>query len=610
MASCMSNADPPPQLTQPPTLPDPVRPSDGAVPDMGELGLRLQQALEHQRLLVTQLRPAQLAMQNALEGILVTDNAGIVTDVNPAFERMTGFQRAEVVGRKASDLYRWIDTPGLQEEILQHLATSGSWRGSALFGRESGERLDCLTSINNMLDEGGQPVGRVVVFADITELRAAERLLEKTATTDRLTGLPNALKFDQLLQQALEVAEREGHRLAVYFVDVDHFKTINDTLGHHAGDEVLREAARTMGSWMGEDAVLCRRSGDEFLAFQHLTLSAEEFRESVRSFRPEAHIDLAGPPATRVTVQFSSGVALYPDDAQDLESLFRAADGALYAAKERGRNCVEPFTPDIGAQTLRRTQVERRLAQALNDGSLQLAYQPQVDVRTRKVLAFEALCRWHDTELGVVTPAEFVAVALDGGLAPPLGRFVLSQVLKDLPALKARWPQVRVAINTSIQEMSHPDFFRHLVKTLQAAGPSAAHHLEIEITEHALGQITPALLTQLEQLRAIGCKVSMDDFGTGHSSLSRLHQLPLDKIKVDQSFVRQADDARVQAILRAMVEMASALGHDLVFEGVESEASLQNLQAMGARVVQGYAVGRPAALSVWTDAAPPVGSPA
>ena len=599
-------APPPPQ---PPELPQPILPDGPQGPqasETSEAGIKLQRALEQQRRLMSQLRPAQLAMQSALEGILVTDLNGRVTDVNPAFERMTGFSRVEIVGQSAGQLYRWVETPGIQDEILQHLKDHGFWRGAATFASKSGARHDSLTSINMMWDEAGQPQGRVVVFSDITELRDTQRLLEKTATTDRLTGLPNAIKFDQLLEQALRLAQSEGHRLAVFFVDVDHFKSINDTLGHHVGDEVLREAARTMRSWLGHDAVLCRRSGDEFLAFYRINELPEEYRELVRSFRPESVVDLAGPPAARITVHFSAGVAIYPDDAQDLEALFRAADGALYAAKARGRRCVEPFSPDIGAQTDRRMRVERRLARALQDGSLQLAYQPQVDLQSREIVAFEALCRWHDDELGEVSPAEFVAVALDGSLAPPLGRFVLSQVLKDLPTLKTRWPQIRVAINASIQEMAHPEFFTHLRDSMHCAGAQTPHHLEIEVTEHALGQITPALQSQLQALRDLGCQVSMDDFGTGHSSLSRLHQLPLDKIKIDQSFVRQAEDVRVQAILRSVLDMCRALGLEAICEGVETESTLQLLRSMGAQFIQGYAVGRPAPLEQWLNARPQI----
>ena len=593
-----------PSAQQPPDLPEPAPRGAAVAADVSDAGLRLQRALDQQRRLMSQLRPAQLAMQNALEGILVTDNDGVVTDVNPAFERMTGFLRSEIVGQNAGQLYRWVETPEIQEEIVQHLMRRGFWRGAATFASKTGERHDSLTSISIMRDEAGAPQGRVVVFADITELRQTQRLLEKTATTDRLTGLPNALKFDQLLEQALQTAAHQGHRLAVFFVDVDHFKSINDTLGHHVGDEVLREAARTMGDWLGEQAVLCRRSGDEFLAFHPVTQSASEYRALVRTFTPESQIDLAGPPATRITLQFSAGVALFPDDAQDQESLFRAADGALYAAKARGRRCVEPFTQSIGAQTARRMLVERRLALALKEGSLRLAYQPQVDIHTQDILAFEALCRWHDEELGEVSPAEFVAVALDGTLAPPLGRFVLAQVLRDLPAIRAHWPHIRVALNASIQEMSHPDYFRHMTASILQAGPDTAQHLEIEVTEDALGQITPALQSQLQALRDLGCQVSMDDFGTGHSSLSRLHQLPLDKIKIDQSFVRQAQDARVQSILKAVIDMCSALGHEVIFEGVETETTLERLVALGARVVQGYIVGRPEPLLHWVNEPP------
>lgn len=585
----------------PPELPDPVPHDASDAVDAEEAGLRLQRVLEQQRRLMLQLLPAQLAIKNALEGILVTDNAGVVIDVNPAFERMTGFQRSEIVGQSAGQLYRWVETPGIQDEILHHLMTEGAWRGAASFANKSGYRHDSLTSINMMVDEAGQPQGRVVVFSDITELRDTQRLLEKTATTDRLTGLPNAIKFDQLLQQALDEAATQGHRLAVFFVDVDHFKSINDTLGHHAGDEVLREAARAMRGWLGDSAVLCRRSGDEFLAFYRVMQPAEEFRQVVKSFIPESHVELAGPPATRVTVKFSSGVALFPDDAQDAEALFRAADGALYAAKARGRRCVEPFSAEIGAQTDRRMQVERRLNLALQQGTLQLAYQPQVDIHTGDIVAFETLCRWNDDELGVVSPAEFVAVALDSSLALPLGRFVLSQVLKDLPSFRARWPHIRVALNTSIQEMAHPDFFNHWIESMQAAGADTARHLEVEITEDALGHITPALQVRLQGLRDLGVHVSLDDFGTGHSSLSRLHQLPLDKLKIDQSFVRQTHDTRVQAILRAVIDMSRALGLEVIFEGVETSSELQVLQSMGGRVVQGYIAGKPAALGTWTD---------
>ena len=571
---------------------------------MEALGRRLAQTLEQQRVLTNQLRPAQLAVHSAQEGILVTDTEGVVTDVNPAFERMTGYRREEVVGRSAGHLYRWVEDPSVQSQILEQLQLRGQWRGAAAFSRKSGERLDSLTSISNMLDENAQLVGRVVVFSDITELRRTQRLLEQSATTDALTGLPNASRFEVMLQAALAQAQAQQRRLAVFFVDIDHFKSINDTLGHEAGDEVLRQASRTMLSWLGDGAVVARRSGDEFLAFAWVEGSAQEFRSWVRSMHPGATLDVQATPAldqapaapTRLTVQCSVGVALYPDDASDVQALFRAADGALYAAKEQGRHCVEVYSERIGTQTQRRLLVHQRLEAALEQGALRLAYQPQTDMGSGRVVGFEALCRWRDAVLGEVAPSEFIAVAMDGDLILRLGQQVLHQALADLPALLLQHPQARVAVNFSLQELSHPEFFTHLAQSLHAAGPDAAQHLEIEITEHALTQVTPKLLAQLQDLRAQGCTVAIDDFGTGQSSLARLHQLPVDKIKLDRLFVQDLSTPGVAAIVRCVVELAAALGHSLVVEGVETQEEWQALQALGCRLVQGNWVAAPMGL--------------
>ncbi len=431
------------------------------------------------------------------------------------------------------------------------------------------------------------------VQARTRELLDLTRQLEHQAFHDTLTGLANRALFDRLLNQAIELAMRDRHQLAVLFLDLDRFKTINDTLGHSVGDQLLTSVAERFRIALRRSDSIARLGGDEFAVLINELKHPEGAAEIARKL-----IDLMASPFEvedyKLHLSTSLGICLYPDDGEDAETLLKNADAAMYRSKELGRNRYEFYSADMNARAMRRLSVENRLRRALKQGELQCWYQPRFDTRSERIVALECLVRWLDPNEGLVLPGEFVTLAEDCGLITQIDEQIMQIAFREvLGWYGGAKPDIRVSVNLSPTQFIRQDINQVVEKILQETGfpPDC---LELEITENVLGPNYRDMSKVLTRFQDLGIRIAIDDFGTGYSSLGRLKQLPIDILKIDQSFIRYLGvDDEDEALTLAIIEMAHNLKLDVVAEGVETETQYRMVTAMRCSQAQGFFLGRP-----------------
>jgi two-component system CheB/CheR fusion protein len=540
-----------------------------------------------------QLRVSAKVFEQAGEAIVVSDRRARIQSVNNAFTRITGYGADEAVGRNVTELLR-SDQPDLADyqAIAAALEKRGFWQGEVWNGRKSGEAIPLWITINRVEDDGDWHY--VAVFSDISRLKASQRQAEYLATHDPLTGLPNRTLFQDRLGLAMAHARRHDAQIAVLFLDLDNFKTINDTLGHDVGDKLLIQVAGRLGEIVREVDTVARLGGDEFtVILNETTLEGAErvAQRIVDELREPVRVD-----DRLLFVTASVGLAFFPEDGEDASAITKAADTAMYRAKDSGRDRFELFKPELQARLVEQANLESALRLALNEKRLRLVYQPKFTAAEPGRLAgAEVLLRWSDPFLGEMAPADFIPVAERTGLIVDIDRRV---VLLAAEAL-SRWrvqglalPQL--AINVSARSFQEERFLDDLFERLSSYGVS--HSLiEVEITERTLVERSSTALGNIERLREAGIALSIDDFGTGYSSLAYLKRLPLAELKIDKSFVDgvAGKDRNDEAIVRAILGMASALDLRTVAEGVETEAQREWLCDQGCDLLQGYLMARP-----------------
>ncbi len=484
-------------------------------------------------------------------------------------------------------------------ENFQHAAETGeAWSAECEIALPDGESRFVSWEAEVLSDERGQPSRITGSVQDVTErMRAAEQM-RFLAYHDGLTGLANRNAFMERLQETLEIARRHGRSLGLLFLDLDNFKRVNDTLGHSVGDELLRAVARRLEqclrtsdlvTWRGGGrGPISRLGGDEFtVVLPEIHNAADAGGIASRVLDALREPFPVGP--HELVVGVSIGITLFPGDGDDVETLLRNADVAMYEAKARGRNNFQFFSQEIGNSETRRVALEDRLRGAIERRDFELFYQPQVEIRTGRILGVEALIRWTDADLGPVPPAEFIPVAESCGLINPIGEWVLEEACSQSAAWLAQgMPPLHMAVNISPQHFESDALLEQVGQVLFDTG-MPPNHLVVEITENVFSADPDAVRRTLRELKRLGIQVALDDFGTGYSSLSYLKRFPVDILKIDRSFVRDvvldADDA---AITEAIVSMARALRLQVVAEGVETEKQRSHLDAIGCRVMQGY----------------------
>lgn len=538
------------------------------------------------------LRLAATVFEASAESIMVTDACGTIKAVNGAFARMTGYAPREVIGRNPRILKSGRTPAEHYAGLWRTLTETGYWEGEVWNRRKDGKIYQEWLTIT-AVRENGQVVEYVAVFSDITRRRLGTEEIHYQAYYDGLTRLPNRNLLLERLEQAIRQDGREPQKFAVLFVDLDHFRDVNDTLGHVAGDRLLQETAqRLLGCVRASDTV-ARQGGDEFaILLQDIERSTDAARVATKILGKLARpFDLDGQSAH---VGVSIGIALFPDDGRESAQLLRNADLAMHRAKEAGRNTFQFFEPAMTEAAQARHALEADFRHALKHGDeFALFLQPIVDLRDHRVNGFEALSRWHRRRREPVPPDRFVPLAEESGLIHEFSRWMLAEACRWLAALKTEASHLHLAVNLSSRQI--PDRLSlDWLDSMLAEHRLSPADLTLEITEGVLLADSPATRAWLADARRRGFRISLDDFGTGYSSLAYLKNFPLDWIKIDKSFVRDiASQTPDKALVRAILAMAGELGLEVVAEGIETDDQLSMLREMGCLYGQGYGIAPP-----------------
>ncbi len=551
--------------------------------------------LTERRSVEEQLRLASTVFETASEAIIVTDPSQRIQKVNHAFTIITGYREEDVVGQTPRILSSGRHEPGFYEAMSAMLSTTGHWQGEVWNRRKNGELYVEWLNFAAVRDAGGRIVNFVGVFSDITRRKQDEERIRYQANYDALTQLPNRWLFQARLTQAIERCRLSGNKLALLYANVNQFKFVNDSLGHRAGDELLKELARRLLGIVRHGDTVARLGGDEFAVI------AEDFRDDEpMELLPERLLRSIADPVRlesgELVVGASVGVALYPNDGTDGETLARNAATAMRHAKEQRASAFRFFDGGMETRALERLKLETRLRRALEKGEFEVHYQPQIDISTRGLIGAEALIRWTDPELGSVSPGIFIPVAESSGLIVGIGQWVLREVCRQIVVWQAAGFQVpRIAVNLSFLQFRRPDFL-DTVKSILAEAGIKGDQLEFELTESIVMHDADKAIAILTRLRELGIELAIDDFGTGYSSLNRLKRMPIQTLKIDRCFIsdvtKSVDDA---TIVQAILSMAHSLNLKVVAEGVETEAQLAFLAGKRCDSAQGFLLSRPLA---------------
>jgi diguanylate cyclase (GGDEF)-like protein/PAS domain S-box-containing protein len=537
---------------------------------------------------------ASAVLRNMNEAVTVLDRNFEFISVNPAFTRMTGYGDAEVVGRGAELLDSNQHDPAFYRHIRDIATRQGRFSGEMWQRRKDGEEFLCAIETSVVQEAEGKQALYVAVLTDITQQKRAEQELRYLANFDTLTNLPNRTLLSERLSRAIVRARRENNRVAVLFLDLDRFKDINDSLGHAAGDRILRSAAVRLQQTVGQHHTVARLGGDEFtVVLENLEEAAEAdkiAREIIMAFEAPLIID----ERQEVSISPSIGISLYPDHGQVPTELLKQSDTAMYQAKAAGRRTFVRYDDAMDVSIRKRATIASALRKVIDRGELSLVYQPRLALESSRITGVEALLRWNSLEHGEIAPAEFIPLAEESGQILEIGEWVLREACLTLH----RWHQhgladLGIAVNMSVLQLLRGNF-PEVVRRILADTGVPPQSLELELTESVLMANAAQTAAKLQAFREIGVSLAIDDFGTGYSSLAYLKRLPITTIKIDKEFIgdltHDPDDA---AITSTVIAMAHSLGLNVVAEGVETDAQMQFLAAHKCDEVQGFRVSQP-----------------
>ena len=562
--------------------------------DIGAAMLRLQERQKREQVEAKIHQLSQVVEQNA-HAILITDINFKIEYANRAFTSLTGYLQKELINKTPAILRSRYDDSEIDSDINRTLKAGREWSGQVRNQRKDGTLYWALQSIIPIKSDDGEITHYVSTSEDNTDLHDAQQTIEQLAFYDPLTNLPNRRLLSDRLQQALEHAQRNPDEMvAVMVFDLDNFKTVNDSLGHNYGDDLLKHVAQIFQSQIRSEDTVSRQGGDEFT----IVLSGMKQIEKIADIADTILQKLSEPinlSGHQVVIGSSIGIAVYPNDAESHDELLRNADMAMYHAKEEGKNNFQFFMPTMNKQAHHRLLLENKLRYAIEENHFQLFYQPQLDLKTGDMIGTEALIRWIDPGQGMISPAEFIPLAEDTGLIGQIGDWVIDTACRDMKALHAKgFPQVKVAINVSAFQFRHGKHLTEVIRKSLEKHHYPAELFSLELTESILIDDVNETLNILNSMRDLGITLAIDDFGTGYSSLSYLKQFPIDILKIDQSFIRDiTTDASDKAIVSAIIAMAQQLDIDVLAEGVETLEHQAFLQSQGCDYVQGYLYCRP-----------------
>jgi len=539
------------------------------------------------------LRQAAAVFDCTREGVLVTDKDGLIVHVNRAFVAITGYQESEVLGERPNLFKSGRHSAEFYQKVYQTLDATGEWSGEIWNRRKSGEIYPQWQTIRAIRDDLGQLSQYVAVFSDISAIKDSQHELAQLANYDPLTGLPNRLLFTDRATQALASAQVHKRGCALLLIDLDHFKIINDSLGHNIGDQLLKAVGDRLQHLFGSGISLARLGGDEFAVLaencpqvvQAAALAQRVIEGLKEPFQLDGH---------QLFISASIGISLFPSDSLNAEQLLRNADSALFKAKSAGREGYALYTEELTAHAQHRVEMAGELRRALEQDELRVYYQPVHDLSNSRLIGVEALVRWEHPQRGLVSPGEFIPIAERTGLIAEIDAWVMQQSCRQM----CQWLQDGVelsfiAVNVSSRLFARRELYQQVAKVLDETGLDPAL-LELEVTESAVMDDPEVALEQLHRLRELGVSLAIDDFGTGYSSLLRLKRLPVQKLKIDQGFVAglpwDEDDA---AIVRVVIALAQSMGMQVQAEGIEQADQARFLLDQSCDLGQGYWFGRP-----------------
>ncbi|MEG8234479.1 bifunctional diguanylate cyclase/phosphodiesterase [Pseudomonas orientalis] len=539
------------------------------------------------------LQQAATVFESTAEGVLITDTRQNISAVNRAFSEITGYSEAEALGHTPRLLASGLHDSAFYAAMWHQLTTQGHWQGEISNRRKNGELYPSWLTISAVRNSDQVVTHFVAVFADISSLKLAQARLDYQAHHDPLTGLPNRTLFESRLQAALNGQQESGNQGAVLFLDLDRFKHINDSLGHPVGDLLLKDIAVRLKEQLRDIDTVARLGGDEFIILLPGLQQASDAQYLANKL-----LNCFTPPFQAGEHEFfisaSIGTSLYPQDGTDVATLVKNADAAMYRSKAKGRNRVECYTRDLTAQANERVALEHELRRAIERKELSLYYQPKRSLITHELIGAEALIRWHHPTFGDVPPEHFIALAEENGTILQIGDWVLEQACRQLHAWQGAFEDFGpLSVNLAGAQLRHPNLLSRIEQLLRDyyLEPGC---LQLEITENFIMSQAEEALAVLHQLKRLGVQLAIDDFGTGYSSLSYLKRLPLDFLKIDQSFVRGLpDDPHDVAIVRAIIALGHSMQFTIIAEGVENPAQQAFLAAEGCEQMQGYIVSLP-----------------
>lgn len=538
------------------------------------------------------LHMANTVINASSDGIMMTDEKGTILSVNPAFTELTGYSAEEAVGQPSTLTSSGKHSAEFYQDMWQKISQQGYWAGEIWNRRKSGEVYPEWLTINKVLEPHTGKTLYTGVFTDVSETKKSQKLIENLAYYDPLTELPNRQLLLDRLEVAMSLANSNGHQLAVLLIDIDHFKQINDSLGHFVGDKVLKKVADRLSLDLKPEFTLARIGGDEFI----LLFNCDNVDKVTG--KAQGLLEALGAPITAGGSEFylslSIGCAVYPSDGLSQGDLIKNAETAMYRAKAQGRNRFCMYSADMNAQFKERLQIESQLRSALKRNEFHLLYQPKVALDSGDILGVEALIRWSNPVLGNISPDQFIVLAENLGLIPDIGYWVLSQAVEQ----GVKWQREAnrpfvVSVNVSAKQFIDNQLVEQVMHILEKTGLSP-QVLDLEVTESSLIDDLSLATDNLMALRKLGVQVSLDDFGTGYSSLSKLNQLPLDTLKIDRSFINAVPgDHEAEAIVSTIIFLAHKLNLKVVAEGVEDKNQIQFLMDLACEEMQGYYFSKP-----------------
>jgi diguanylate cyclase (GGDEF)-like protein/PAS domain S-box-containing protein len=544
-------------------------------------------AEERQRLWIS-------VLEQSGEGIMICDTQRKILLVNAAFERLTGYSAAEVIGQSPAILRSGRQSPEFYAQMWSALNSTGYWSGEIWNRRKDGVLYIEWLSVSAVRDDQGAISHYVGIFADISERKAAADRVLHLAQYDLLTELPNRSLLLDRLEQLIVTSGRGSRRAAVLFLDLDRFKEVNDSMGHDSGDSLLQAVARRISGCVRKSDTVARMGGDEFVVLLHEIDGTDGVANVAQGLLRAVCAPLTLK-EQELSISASIGIAIFPEDGISAGDLLRNADAAMYRAKNGGRNAFNFYTPELNQRAVESLQTESALRLAVERQELVLHYQPQVDVRTGAVVGVEALVRWNRQGIGLVSPEQFIPLAEERGLISAIDNWVLREAIRQAKEWdRAGLPPLTVAVNISATDF-HSEGFVASVKQATVDQGFDARRIELELTERVAVRNVEATVAILQELHQLGFQLSLDDFGTGYSSLNYLRRFPIDRIKIDQSFVRELNVAGADALrtVRAIISLAKSYSMKVIAEGVEDRAQFDALRAENCDAIQGYLASRP-----------------